>query len=50
MEEITITKVEYDQLIRDQYFLHCLVTNGVDNWYGYDDSYDMYAEVYPDEE
>jgi len=46
-ETITITKAEYDDLVRDQKFLNCLRRAGVDNWEGYG-----YAQeaCYPDED
>lgn len=36
-ETVTITKREYDSLIKHSNFLHRLEANGVDNWVGYDD-------------
>ena len=37
-EMITITKKEYDELIKDSDFLSCLESCGVDNWEGYSDA------------
>jgi hypothetical protein len=31
-ETVTITKEEYDQLVKDQRLLNHLIQNGVDNW------------------
>jgi len=33
---VTITKLEYDELIEDRKFLNALRMAGVDNWEGYD--------------
>lgn len=41
---ITITKEEYQQLIRDSEFLSCLEACGVDNWRGYCDAVEMLEE------
>lgn len=40
-EMITVTKMEYDQLLKDQEFLQALVAAGVDNWQGYDIAQDI---------
>jgi hypothetical protein len=34
-EMVTISKVRYDELVKDQRFLIELETQGVDNWEGY---------------
>ncbi len=34
-EMITITKQEYEKLLKDSYWLNALETAGVDNWEGY---------------
>lgn len=36
-ETVTITKREYDRLVKDQRFLIRLEAAGVDNWVCYDD-------------
>lgn len=36
VEMITITKKEYDNLIKRNFWLACLEAAGVDNWDGYD--------------
>ena len=36
MEEITISKAEYENLIQDQKMLRALERAGVDNWDGFD--------------
>lgn len=38
METVTISKTEYDQLIKDQLELEALYAGGVDNWEGYDEA------------
>ena len=35
-EMVTITKAEYDELVKDQKFLIALQAAGVDNWDGYE--------------
>ena len=35
-ETITIPKLEYERLLADSTWLHCLQDAGVDNWQGYD--------------
>jgi hypothetical protein len=35
-ETVTITKKEYEQLLRDSEWLSCLEAAGVDNWQGFD--------------
>ena len=35
---VTITKEEYDQLVKDSEFLDALKGCGVDNWEGYTDA------------
>jgi hypothetical protein len=37
-EMITITKAEYDQLCKDQFWLQCLEDAGVDNWEGIEEA------------
>ncbi|MDR9852929.1 hypothetical protein RJP21_04850 [Paenibacillus sp. VCA1] len=41
---ITIPKSTYERLLRDQTLLDCLKGAGVDNWSGYDDAMEMFAE------
>lgn len=41
-ETITITKMEYDQLLDDAFKLQCLESAGVDNWQGIDYAMEMY--------
>lgn len=48
MDTIEITKKEYDELVKDQTFLNCLIGAGVDNWDGYDHAIESYQEDYPD--
>ncbi len=40
-ETITITKSEYDRLVKDSEWLDCLEAAGVDNWQGFDDARDI---------
>jgi hypothetical protein len=37
-EMVTITKAEYEKLLKDQDWLACLEAAGVDNWQGYDEA------------
>ena len=48
-ETITIFKEEYEALVKDQYFLQCLIGAGVDNWQGYDDACEMFEEAYKED-
>ena len=41
-EMVTITKEEYEELIRKSHELYCLECTGVDNWEGYSIAMDMY--------
>lgn len=43
-ETVTISKDEYETLKRDQLFLHCLESNGVDNWDWYDEAVREYDD------
>lgn len=49
-ETITITKKEYDELIKDRFWLRCLEGAGVDNWEGHDIAVDRFLEEYPEED
>lgn len=40
-DTVTISKKEYEQLLKDRRFLACLKSAGVDNWCGYEDALDM---------
>lgn len=44
-ETITITKSEYDELIKDSKMLECLDVCGVDNWEGYDIALEYLEDV-----
>jgi hypothetical protein len=46
-EMVTITKKEYDNLIKDSTFLGALEEAGVDNWQGIDIAIDMINERDP---
>jgi hypothetical protein len=50
LDTVTISKAEYDELVKDQTFLKCLMGAGVDNWEGYDFAIETYQEDYPDED
>ena len=41
---VTISKLEYDQLLENSEFLECLEAAGVDNWSGYDYASEMMEE------
>ena len=43
-ETVTISKKEYEELQKDQWFLECLRGAGVDNWEGYDCAREMMNE------
>lgn len=43
-ETVIISREEYDQLRRDSELLGCLEACGVDNWCGWDDAMEMFAE------
>lgn len=45
MEEVTISKEEYEELKLDSRKYHALVGSGVDNW----DGYDLAMQDFPDE-
>ena len=42
---ITISKEEYEELLKDSQFLDCLRGAGVDNWDGYDHAMEMMQEM-----
>lgn len=42
---ITISKKEYEELLKDQKLLQCLQGAGVDNWGGYDCAIEMMQET-----
>lgn len=42
--EITLSKHDYDELIRDQKILHALYAGGVDNWEWYGDALESLEE------
>ena len=44
-ETVTITKKEYDGLIKDSEFLLALQGAGVDNWGGYSDALESLEEI-----
>lgn len=44
MENITITKEEYDKLVDEKKFLDALRGAGVDNWDGFDYALELYNE------
>lgn len=46
LETVTISKIEYDQLIEDSKLLCALQSHGVDNWEGWDD---VMEEMYGDD-
>ncbi len=43
-ETVTISKKEYDQLIKDSEFLEALRAAGVDNWDGYSYAFEILNE------
>jgi hypothetical protein len=46
---VTITKKEYEALLRDSEWMRCLEAAGVDNWVGYDHAIDIHDERYGDD-
>jgi len=42
---ITISKEEYEELLKDQKLLQCLQAAGVNNWDGYDYAIEMMQEM-----
>ena len=48
-ETVTITKSEYDRLIKDSKWLQCLESAGVDNFEGYDEAKVLYRESEDDD-
>jgi len=48
MEKVTVTisKKEYDALIKGRDFLYTLVCHGVDNWSGYCEAYEEFEQQY----
>lgn len=45
MDTVTITRKEYDQLVKDSEWLSYLEAAGVDNWEGYDYAIEMMQEA-----
>lgn len=43
-ETVTISKKEYDELVKNSQFLECLRGAGVDNWDGYSCAWEMMDE------
>ena len=44
-KNITISIVEYNQLVEDQMWLRCLQNAGLDNWVGIDYAYELKQEL-----
>jgi hypothetical protein len=49
-ETVTISKAEYERLLRNSEFLGCLEACGVDNWGGYGEAQEMFEEEEGNEE
>ena len=45
MLQITINFNEYQRLLTNSTKLECLISAGVDNWEGYDEAMQMFAEL-----
>ena len=43
-ETVTISKAEYERLLKDSRWLACLDAAGVDNWEGIDTAFDIQEE------
>lgn len=41
-ETVTISREEYEELLKDSELLSCLEACGVDNWSGWDDAIEMF--------
>ena len=50
VEMVTISKEEYEWLLRRDRFLNVLECNGVDNWDGYEDAYHEACSVEDEDE
>jgi hypothetical protein len=48
MDEITLSKDEYERMLSEIDFLECLRACGVDNWNGYDYAVEMFNDENPD--
>jgi len=44
-ETITISKSRYEDLLRNEIFMDCLLEGGVDNWEWYGDACEAYREI-----
>lgn len=44
-ETVTISKKEYEELVKDGQFLRCLQYAGVDNWSGYEYALEIMKET-----
>lgn len=49
-ETITISKKEYERLLKDSARLQALENGGVDNWQGYDYAMELYFKKHPSED
>ena len=50
IKNITISIVEYNQLVEDQMWLRCLQIAGVDNWEAIDYAYEIKQELEEEED
>ena len=48
VETVTISKKEYEALIKQVNWLSCLENAGVDNWDGIDYAYEIFRDEYPE--
>ena len=49
VDTVTISRKEYEELMRDQYMLNCLRGSGVDSWEGYDEAMNDFRNAYPED-
>lgn len=47
-DTVTISRKEYDALVKDSRWLGSLEAAGVDNWEGFSFAYDLHREVHGD--
>ena len=45
MDEVTISKKEHEELLKDSYWLQCLEEAGVDNWEGIEFAIELFNEA-----
>ena len=46
---VTISREDFERLLQSDLFLDCLLTIGVDEWYGYEDARDMFTPLWDEQ-